>query len=281
MSTATTGYLFHWSSKKPIHPRGGEHHPADDTELVLCSGLDDPARLQFKFVAVDGAGHFGYIEHVSSGKYVHPKGGSIDPGDDTPLVLCSGGHAGTLFGFDEENIGILHKNGKYWHPKGGSPAPTDDTKAVVCSGLHDAAKFYFGDINKNPITPYPEPNLSGDWKLLVAFMTPLADHTHTERYTVGRSKTDTETNNHAWNVSVEVAIKFFSAKAEYSGFVEKSSSSTWTEEREETRTVFVKEGQSVCVWQYVFCMTQYGENLHFNSTYLGDTDSTMKKPVLA
>ena len=130
------------------------------------------------------------------------------------------------------------------------------------------------------MSPYPEPNLSGDWKLLQAFLTPLADHTYTEKYKVGRSKTDVEKSNHAWSVSAEVTIKFFSAKAEYSGFVESSSSETWNEEREKTRTISVTKGQSVCVWQYVFGMAQYGEEMHFHSTILGDTDSTEKKPVL-
>ena len=281
MSTGPIGYLFHWSSKKPVHPRGGQHDFDEDTEIVVCSGLDDPTRLQFRFVAVDGSGHFGYIEHVSSGKIVHPKGGSLNPPNQTHLVLCSGRHAGCLFGFNEADIGILHKCGRYWHPLGGKPNPENDTSVVVCDGLHDGAKFYFGDINKNPISPYPEPNLSGDWKLLQAYMTPLADHTYSETYKVGRSATDTTTNQHSWSVSTEVAIKFFSAKAEYAGFVEASSSSTWNEEREESRTISVTKGQTVCVWQYVFGMAQYGEELHFNSTIIGDTDSKYKKPVLA
>ena len=136
-----------------------------------------------------------------------------------------------MFGFDEEIIAILHKSGKFWHPKGGSAAPKNDTTAVVCSGLYDAAKFDFGDINKNPISPYPEPNLSGDWKLLQAFMTPLADHTYTKTYKVEKSRMDTETDNRAWNVSAKAAILFFSAKAEYSNFVESASSETWSEER--------------------------------------------------
>ena len=283
MSTGPIGYLIHWSSKKGVHPLGGAENPDNDTEIVVFHGLgdDNPGRLQFRFVAVDGAGHFGYIEHVKSGKIVHPKGGSLDPPNDTRLVLHSGRHAGCLFGFDEANHGILHKCGRYWHPKGGSPAPEDNTSIVVYDTLHDGAKFYFGDINKNPISPYPEPNLSGDWKLLRAYITPLADHTYSERYKVGRSETDSETNQHAWNVSAEVAIAFFSAKSEYAGFVEATSSTTWTEEREETKSISVTKGQTVYVWQYVFGMAQYGEELHFSSTITGDTDSKDKRPVLA
>ena len=280
MSTGPIGYLHHWSSRKLVHPRGGSHNPGNDTELVVHSAKDDPGRLQFRFVAVDGAGHFGYIEHVSSGKVVHPKGGSLNPGNDTRLVLHSDRHAGALFGFDEENIVILHKGGKIWHPKGGSPNPGNDTTLVLHSDRHDAAKFYFGDLHGKAMSPYPEPNLSGDWKLLQAFVTPLADHTYSETYKVGRSKTDTEATQHAWSVSADVAYGYFSASAEYSGYVEKTTSETWSEEKEETTTISVKKGQSVFVWQYVFGMAQYGEELHFNSTIIGDTDSQSKKPVL-
>ena len=181
MTTGPVGYLYHWSSRRPIHPSGGSHNPGNDTVLVVYNSKNDPTRLQFRFVAVDGAGHFGYIEHVSSGKIIHPKGGDLDPGNDTRLVLHSGRHAGALFGFDEDNAVILHRGGKRWHPKGGRPDPGNDTPLVLHSGQHDGAKFYLGNLNGDPISPYPSPNLSGDWKLLQAFVTPLADHTYSIR----------------------------------------------------------------------------------------------------
>lgn len=106
-----------------MHPSGGSSNPRNDTSLVIYDSKKDPGRLQFRFVAVDGAGHYGYIEHVSSKKVVHPKGGNLDPGNDTRLVLHSDRHSGALFGFDEVNNVILHKNGKIWHPKGGKPDP--------------------------------------------------------------------------------------------------------------------------------------------------------------
>ena len=148
MSTGPIGYIFHWSSKKPIHPLGGEYNPPDETKLVVHSGVTKPECNQFRFVAVDGAGHFGYIEHVSSKKIVHPKGGSSNPPDQTRLVLSSGRHAGALFGFDEENNGILHRCGRYWHPSGGSTNPGDNTEVLVHSGLHDGARFYLVILTK-------------------------------------------------------------------------------------------------------------------------------------
>ena len=283
MSTGPIGYLHHWSSRKLVHPKGGSHHPGNGTDLVLNSAKDDQSsyRLQFRFVAVDRAGHFGYIEHVSSGKIVHPKGkGSLDPGNETNLILHSNRHAGALFGFDEENLVILHKGGKTWHPKGGKPDPGNDTPLVLHSNRHDAAKFFFGSLEGKKISPYPKPILFGDWKLLQAFVTPLADHTYSVTYTVGKSVTESQTTQHAWNVSVKVAKGFFSASGEYSGFVQKSSSTTWNEEREQKYTINVKKGQSVWVWQYVFGISQYDDEMCFQSTVIGDTDSQDKKPVI-
>ena len=204
----------------------------------------------------------------------------LNPDNNTSCVLHSGKHAGALFGFDEENLVILHKSGKVWHPHGGSPSPGNDTTIVIHSGVHDAAKFYFGDLKGNPISPYPGPNLSGDWKLLQAYITPLADHTYSQTYKVGRSTTTSTTTHHAWNVTAEVAKGFFSGSSSYSGFVEHSKSETWEEEREETFTFSVKKGQLVWVWQYVFGVAQYDDEMSFHSTIIGDTDSADKKPVI-
>ena len=280
MSTGPTGYLYHWSSKMLIHPKGGSHNPGNDTGLVVYASKNDPGRLQFRFVAVEGAGHYGYIEHVSSGKIVHPKGGSLNPDDNTHLVFHSGRHAGCLFGFDEANNLILHKSGKYWHPRGGSPSPGNDTPVVVHHGYHDGEKFYFGDIDGKAISPYPQPNLSGDWQLLQAFITPMADHTYNVKYKIGRSKTESQTTHQAWSVSAGAAYGFFSGSVEYSGYLEHTTSDTWNEEREESITINVKKGHSVYVWQYVFGAAQYGDELRFHSTIVGDTDSEDKKPVL-
>lgn len=291
MSKRPVGYLHHWSSRKLVHPRGGEFTlpghskgwklwPDDDVKLSVHSDKSNPERLQFRFVPVDGAGHFGYIEHVNSGMVVQPKCGSLDPSNDTHLVLRSDRHAGALFGFDEGNGVVVHKGGKIWHPKREDPNPGDDTSLILHSDRNDAGKFYFGDLDGNAMSPYPEPHLSGNWKLLRAFIRPLADHTYSETYKIGRSKTHTNTKHHAWNVSAEVAKDFFIAKAEYSGFVEDTNTETWSEEKETSYTVNVKKGRSVWTWQYVFGMSQYGEELHFQSTIIGDTDSEDKKPVI-
>lgn len=149
------GYIFHQSSRKLLHAKGGSHHPKNDTRLVLHSDKNNSNRLQVQFVPVAGHKSFGYIQHVSSGKIIHPYGGRCDPGNDTYLVYHDDRHDGALFGFDEESFEIKHISGKVWHPKGGSPNPGNDTMCVLHSDHHAAAKFYFGDINGNPMSPYP------------------------------------------------------------------------------------------------------------------------------
>ena len=100
------GYIFHRSSGKLVHPLQGWSQPPNDWDLVVHSDKHDPARLQFRFVPVESFGHFGYIEHVSSRKTVHP---SFTTAWGTQLVFHSDRHAGALFAFDEENERILYK----------------------------------------------------------------------------------------------------------------------------------------------------------------------------
>lgn len=218
-----TGYLFHWSSKRLVRPE--KFDPKDGTYLVVHSDKEEPGRLKFQFVPEDNAGHFGYIQHVKSKLFVHPKGSGLDPDDDTYLILKPERHAGALFVINEENQFVVHRGGKLWLPKKGDPNPSDGTYVVVHSKqegvLDDAARFYFGDYDGNPMSPYPEPSLTGEWKLLQAFVDPKADREFEVKYKIGRSQSTETKTHHAWSVSAEVALSYFSVglktKAEYSG----------------------------------------------------------------
>ena len=274
------GYIFHRSSLKLVHPLGGSSNPNNDTKLVVYGSSIDPERLQFRFVPAEGFGHFGYIEHVSSEKVVHPLGGSLDPDNDTDLVLHSARHAGALFAFDVEDERIRHRSGKIWHPFHGSPYPDNDTPCVLHAGVHDAAKFYIGTLDGTPISPYPNPNLAGTWKVIKAFIDPKTSHIFSQNYKVGKSLTSSVTEHNAWNVSAGFAKSIFSASAEYSGYVEKTSDKTWEEEYEETTTVQVQAGKTIVVWQYVFGMQQYGEEYSFLSTVIGDSHSLDQTPSI-
>ena len=273
------GYIYHRTSFKAIHPKGGSPYPDDNTDLVVHDGSNEH-RLQLQFVPQPAFGHFGYIKHVASGKYIHPNGGSGTPGDNTHLVFHHGAHYGCLFKFDEEKEHIIHIGEKIWHPLGGDTRPGNNNPVVLHSGSHAATRFYFGDGYGNKISPYTDPFLGGDWVIVKAFINPQAAHTYTERYLVGRSYSSTVTVHHAWSVSASAAYDAFSASATYSGFVERSHTDTWNEEHETTTQISVEPGVTVVVWQYVFTMERYNENLIFQSDILGDTNSIYVKPTL-
>lgn len=66
------GYIFHNASGKLVRSADGSYNPPNDTNIVLNSDNSGPGRLQFRFVPDNG--EWGYIEHISSGKVIHPKG---------------------------------------------------------------------------------------------------------------------------------------------------------------------------------------------------------------
>ena len=277
-----TGFLYHWSSGKVVRPR--DLSKPVNTDLIITNDIKDTYRFQFS--PVSGAGHFGYIEHVASGLVVLPKiswwstSNTLDPADGTSLIIQPSRHAGALFGFDEDDNFILHRNGKMWCAEKANPNPVINSLIVLSSKQNDAVKFYFGNEKGKPIPPYPTPDYSGDWNLLRAFITPQADHTYNQTYKIGRSRTETEMSRHAWSVSAGYAKCLFSADANYSGAVEETSSETWSEEKEESYTVNVTGDKSVFVWQYMFTISQFGEEVKFLSSIIGDTNDVNVKPGL-
>ena len=145
MEDGPAGYIAHLSSDKLVHPSGGSDHPSNNTSLVIHSDgrrrEGGEYRLQVRFVAVPDCGHFGYIEHISSKKIVHPYQGSSNPGNNTSLVWHTDRHGGCLFAFDLENKYIIHSSGKIWHPWGGTSNPGNDTQLVLHSDRHNGARF--------------------------------------------------------------------------------------------------------------------------------------------
>jgi hypothetical protein len=309
------GYLYHLSSHLVVHPQieingGGRQffyrlmqklidpdrpYPfsGSGTPLTLSKNVQpDPVQDAVRFVPVPiyKAGHFGFIQHVSSGKIVHPHHGKIKPDGDTHLVFHPHKHAGALFAFDEENMHIVHKSGLIWYPKGDRAAnPRDGTAIILCNERNDAAKFYLGDEKGNPIPPYPpvhRDDIDSNWKVVKAFLSPLAAHSFTVKYKTGRMQTKSESTHNVWKISGNVGFKCFKELGgEYSELLDKLDSTTWSEEREETSTIEVippSNGQtspaSVVVWQYVFFASQYNEEFSFQSPLIADTNSLNKRP---
>jgi uncharacterized protein YkwD len=83
----------------------------------------------------------GVLQHVSSGKCIHPQGGSAQPGDNTPLVLwnfCGTDYPQLQFRSAQNNSLQQVSSGKCVHPMGGSPNPADGTPILLHSGCGEA-----------------------------------------------------------------------------------------------------------------------------------------------
>ena len=288
MEDGPPGYIVHWSSDKLVHPYGGSDTPTNDTTLVVHSegrrreGAE--YRLQFRFVAVPDAGHFGYIEHVPSKKIVHPYGGYLDPSNDSKLVYHTDRHAACLFAFDEDGNRIIHRSGKIWHPYGGAASPWNNTSVVLHSDRHEAACFYFVNTSMKKVSPYPPPNLSLEWIELNSSIDPQEQHQLSFVYKVGVLRSKTVTNvgptDYRWTISADKAKMLFSASSKYSNFIVSTSANTWNDETEVRTTRTVQKGKSVVIWQCTFVLEQYGDEYKFRSNILESTDSSTRKPLL-
>lgn len=284
MDCGPVGYIYHLSSKQPVGPSGRELSPTDNTELAVHnSKRDEEDVFQFRFVRVKEFGHFGYLEHVGSNMFVHPA-------ENNKLVLREEKSVNALFTFDLESYVIMHRNGKYWHVKGNNPTPENDTACLLQrpgvnaeakdSVKSDTAKFYFGDVDARHLYPYSSPNVSHDWKLLQAFITPKTFRSLVINYKVGRMKEFSETITHGWKISADIAYSFLKSSAGYDGSISLAESSTLTKEKSVTLTIDVPKDHTVCVWQYVYRIAEYGDEVMFLSNIICDTDSLDKKPEM-
>ena len=281
------GYIYHLSSMKPVRPLGGSLSPEEGTQLVVHGAKEDKQVIQFQFVRVKEFGHFGYIVHEGSKRVVHAT-------DDNKLVLLNERNVNALFSFDLERYIIVHRNGKYWHINGNSPTPKDDTpchlqkpevKDVGSNSaepkeavINDTAKFYFGNFNAHHIYPYSSPEVSHDWKLLQAFITPKSPRTLVIDYKVGWTKQFSKTNTHGWKISTELASSILKGHLGSDGSISTTETSTVTKEKNVTLTIDVPKDHTVCVWQYVYCIAEYSDEMLFQSNIICDTDSLDKKP---
>jgi hypothetical protein len=248
-----------------------------DSELVVYDTKQDVVPIQFRFEIVKEFGHFGYIEHVDSRKFIHPTE------DGNKLVLRKEKNVNALFAFDLERYTITHRNGKHWHIEGNNPTPQKDTKCLLQVGSKDAtisdtAKFYFGNIDAQHLYPYKSPNISHDWKLLQAFITPKTSRSYVINYKIGRMKESSKTITHGWKISADVAYSFLKSSVGYNGSISLAETSAQTEEKNVSLTIDVPKGDTVCVWQYVHCLAEFGDEILFLSNIICDTDSLEKKP---
>ncbi|XP_072051577.1 uncharacterized protein [Amphiura filiformis] len=217
-------------------------------------------------------------------KIIHPKKGSLTPGNGTQLVLHSDRHYAALFALDAVNDHVIHKGGRFAHPKGGSPNPGDNTKVELHSDVHDAMRFKFvSPTNPNEeVLVYGYPTMGGKWKIINMVKDPKAEHTVQLEVSIGKSNTESSTSSfqYSWEVSGGLTVDIFEASASQSlqYMIEKTSSTTWTEETTKTTTIKVMPGKTVVTWQYVFDVEQNASKSVFRSNLLADTESEQDEP---
>lgn len=114
-----------------VHPQGGTGHD-NNTKLILHPGTNE-YRLQFHFVG-------NQLQHVSTGKFVHPYGGA--KGNDASLCLYDGNDNERTSTFavsaGDGTLRIAGGNGFFVHPRGGNPHSGPDTELVWYHGGGDA-----------------------------------------------------------------------------------------------------------------------------------------------
>jgi hypothetical protein len=77
----------------------------------------------------------GAIQHINSGKCLHPAGGAAIPANGTRLVLwesCSGSRL--EYSFTANGSLMQRSSGKCIHPENGADVPVDETPLVLWDG---------------------------------------------------------------------------------------------------------------------------------------------------
>ena len=95
-------------------------------------------------------------------------------------------------------------------------------------------------------------------------------------------KESSKTVTHAWKISAEVAYSFLKSGVGYEGSISFAKKSILTEEKTHTLKIDVPgQGDSlktVCVWQYIYRINEYDDEIEFLSNIICDTDDLNKKP---
>ena len=112
-----------------------------------------------------------------------------------------------------------------------------------------------------------------------AFIAHKTSRSFVINYKVGWVKQFSETKTHSWKISADIGYSFLKSIVDYNGSISLAETSTLTEEKNVSLTINVKKGDTVCVWQYVHCLAEFGEEIVFlQSNIICDTDSLDKKP---
>ena len=251
-------------------------------------------------------GPLGYIYHGppsknSKFKWVHPKGGSFCPDNDTQLMIHeSKGHQMQFILVDRINrYGYIEhvSSGKIVHPKGGGANPRKDTALVFHSDRHDGALFRFDEGNCRIVHKggkmiwHPK---GGSLEPSNGTTCVLHSDIHNgAKFYFGDSSgkpispyPEKPKLSGEWKLVTEItAPKELSRTVEYSTGVSAESVGakriskgdvyeclgTRSQERKEYLTMKLKEGDTVAIWQYVISITQNDNKWFFKTNVIEET----------
>ncbi|CAL4168420.1 unnamed protein product [Meganyctiphanes norvegica] len=143
--------IKHKTTGKFVHLQPGGMNN-DNTKLLFCNEPQDDA--QFTFEPVDGV--WGYLKHISSGKYVRPYGAPERPEDFVKLVIHQEATKLALFAIDQINHWLIHKDGKYVHASSCLNDPDDSTPLALHGTTHGNMTFLFVSPEKKDQEVFPK-----------------------------------------------------------------------------------------------------------------------------
>lgn len=89
------------------------------------------------------------IKHFTSGKFIHPLGGSTQPDNETRVVVYEGYHDACWFTWiplhGMPGMGLIkhYSSGKFLQPLGGEAEPYDNTEIVIQDGYGQGSAWTF------------------------------------------------------------------------------------------------------------------------------------------
>ena len=275
-----TFYIMHASSKKFIHPYGG--NIGQGIDLVLFDGCKKEASFYIEYA---DEGTWGYL--VST-KYpnlvIHPNGSSPSAGNGAELAYWPGKLPGSQFRIDQKNKTIQHKSGRYWHPRGGSGMPGNDTGIVIFDGVNMNTKFEVVDSNKKPIKLELPVTTTTRWNLIYQDMNSMnRETTGSYTVTIGQMESNSSTNERETTTSGSIETSMLGVDASASYEVRNLYLATKAKEkrRDSQGAINYKllPGEAIYIWQKELVAKWSDGSIYTMGTYITQSTNSNVTPV--
>ena len=273
-------YFLHYMSDQFLMPRSQSSNPPDSDLLAHYKGSAEEKRI-FMFEPVSSEGHYGYIKHKTSGKYLEPTSGYDPPTWRDNLRFTSKPHPNCLFIFDEATRGIIHKSREVrWRTTGWDGFPPEGGLIRLYPEPLNPYYYFFRFVNssQNDISPYPDPKLEGKWIIAFFYIDPDGDTSRTEELQIGYERTQSATAGNAWEIGGQAARKIFKLSASFRKVVEKTTTMVWSKKVTISRTITPRKGYSVYTWQYILTLSRFGDEYTYRTNIFADTDNANTLP---